>query len=209
MVEAGAGIPAAVLARFTAAEGRLYPMAMVDAERYQRATALVGLLVAQLRESCADLGAVLDRRGDLLEQLPVIADDAQLRLAGLPADDIVDAASALRCRELQAADGAAARNARMAHAKTAGQAWFVAEEADPEEVMAGSYRRVELHLPTGSTMITSMEAGRSGASASYQIELIPARTASGSAASQTWVYPDQAAWVAAAERLRAELAAEA
>lgn len=84
------------------AESRLYPMAMSDPEGYERAIMLVGLVADELREQCADLESVIDRRDELIAALPGLADANQLELGGLPADAVVDAASALRCRELQA-----------------------------------------------------------------------------------------------------------
>ena len=95
-------IPPAVLARFTSAEARLYPMAMTDPDGYERAIILVGMVANELRQQCADLESVLERRNELIDALPELAGAKGLELGGLPADAVVDAASALRCRELQA-----------------------------------------------------------------------------------------------------------
>ena len=95
-------LPPATLLRFTNAESRLYPMAMSDPEGYQRAVTLVGLVANELRETCADLASVLERRDELIDALPGLAAANGLELGGLPHDAVVDAASALRCRELQA-----------------------------------------------------------------------------------------------------------
>jgi hypothetical protein len=95
-------IPPAVLARFTSAEARLYPMAMTDPDGYERAITLVGMVANELRHQCADLESLLERREELIAALPALAAANGLELAGLPPDAIVDAASALRCRELQA-----------------------------------------------------------------------------------------------------------
>jgi hypothetical protein len=95
-------IPPAVLVRFTNAEARLYPMAMTDPDGYERAITLVGMVADQLRQQCADLESVLERRNELIAALPELADEKGLELGGLPPDAVVDAASALRCRELQA-----------------------------------------------------------------------------------------------------------
>jgi hypothetical protein len=206
MVERAVSIPAAAIVRFIDAEARLYPMAMVDAAGYERATTLVGLLVAELRRSCPDIGSVLQRRSDLIAGLPAVAAGAHLSLAGLPADAVVDAASALRCRELQAAGSADALKARVDAARPAGHEWLV-DEPDPASVMAGSYRRVELHLPTNATLITSIEAGCTGTASTYTIELIPGEKSPGAEPSQTWVYPDRDAWVAAADQFRTKMSA--
>ena len=95
-------IPPAILLRFTSAESRLYPMAMTDPDGYERAITLVGMVANQLRQQCADIESVLERRDELLAALPVLAAAKGLELAGLPPDAVVDAASALRCRELHA-----------------------------------------------------------------------------------------------------------
>src|SRR6476646_4739495 len=101
---------------FVAAEGRLYPMALVDPEGYERCLAVVGLIAAELRASCADIAAVLAARDDLIARLLDFAEAANVNRAGLSAD-VVDAASALRCRELQAAAWAARRTAQVARAR--------------------------------------------------------------------------------------------
>jgi hypothetical protein len=95
-------IPPAVLVRFTSAESRLYPMAMTDPDGYERAITLVGIVANELRQQCADLESVLERRNELIAALPELADAKGLELGGLPPDAVVDAASALRYRELQA-----------------------------------------------------------------------------------------------------------
>lgn len=95
-------IPPAVLVRFTSAESRLYPMAMTDPEGYKRAITLVGMVANELRRQCDDLESILERRPDLIAALPGLAAAKGLELGGLPPDAVVDAASALRCRELQA-----------------------------------------------------------------------------------------------------------
>lgn len=97
-----AEIPAAVMGRFTAAEARLYPMALTDPDGYQLATSLVGLVADELRRSCSDVSTVVERRDELIAMLPQLVADAGSSLAGMPVDAVVDAASALRCRELGA-----------------------------------------------------------------------------------------------------------
>jgi hypothetical protein len=76
-------------------------MAMTDPDGYQRAVILVGMVANQLRQQCNDLESVLRRRDELIAALPGLAATKGLELGGLPPDAIVDAASALRCRELQ------------------------------------------------------------------------------------------------------------
>jgi hypothetical protein len=55
-------IPPEAMVRFTAAEARLYPVAMVDPETYERAVTLTGTLLKDVRATCPDIDAVLHRR---------------------------------------------------------------------------------------------------------------------------------------------------
>lgn len=102
----GQALSSAAMMRFTVAESRVYPLAMTDPVGYEHAITLVGLVANQLRESCKDFDAVRTARNDLIERLPDLAQAAGVESVGLPADTVVDAASALRCRELQAPAGA-------------------------------------------------------------------------------------------------------
>jgi hypothetical protein len=95
-------VPAEVSARFRAAEARLYPLAMVDPDGYEQATTLVGAVVTELR-SCADVTDLLARCDVVRSRLPEIAEAAGVELPGMPAEVIVDAAAAIRCRELEGA----------------------------------------------------------------------------------------------------------
>ena len=62
----------------------------------------LGMVASELRQQCTDLDSVLERRNELIAALPELAAEKGLELGGLPPDAVVDAASALRCRELQA-----------------------------------------------------------------------------------------------------------
>jgi hypothetical protein len=77
-------------------------MAMTDPDGYERAITLVGMVANELRQQCTDLDSVLERRNELIAALPGLAAAKGIELRGLPPDAVVDAASALRCRELQA-----------------------------------------------------------------------------------------------------------
>jgi hypothetical protein len=99
---AGQVLPPEAMTRFTVAEGRVYPLAMTDPAGYEHALTLVGVVADELRESCPDFDAVLAARTPLIERLPELADAAGIPSLGMPAATIVDAASAIRCRELQA-----------------------------------------------------------------------------------------------------------
>jgi hypothetical protein len=75
--------------------------------------------------------------------------------------------------------------------------------------MAGTYRRLEMHLQTGATLITSIEAGPGGSGTSYSIELLRAAGQGPAGPAETRRYADRGAWTAAIEAIRAELARSA
>lgn len=207
MPDARPSVPADALARFTAAEARLYPLAMVDAAMYERATNLVALTASDLRQTCPDVDAVLARRAGLITGLSEVASVAGLSLVGIPADTVVDAASALRYREVVAEHAAAEGRARLAAAREDGQEWLV-DEPDPSEVMAGLFRRVELHVPTGAVLISSVEPDSAGAPAAYTLEVLPAQTVPQPLVAARWeTFAERESWVLGAERLRAEISA--
>lgn len=199
------GIPPDAVARFTAAEALLYPLAAVDPIRYERAVSLTGELLEDLRQTCADIEEVLARRDALVLMLSERTDETRPGLTGLQPETLVDAASAVRCRELRAEQVAKEATLRIAAAKDTGQEWLV-DEPDPAALMSGLYRRVELHVPTGAVLVSSVEAGTGDTPTEYKLELIPPRDPGGNRLPEvTETYPDQASWVRAIERRREQL----
>jgi hypothetical protein len=98
-----AAVPAALQWRFTAAEGALYPLAITDPERYERAVTLVGLVFRQLRDDCASIDELVSRLPGTAERVAQLATAEGVTLVGLDPAAIADAAAALRYRELQSA----------------------------------------------------------------------------------------------------------
>jgi hypothetical protein len=96
----GGSLDPALLHRFTMAEGALYPLAITDPERYQRAVVAVGLVARLLREDCTSI-ADLVRWLPSAERVVQVAADEDVSLADLDPVAIADAAAALRYRELQ------------------------------------------------------------------------------------------------------------
>lgn len=195
-------LPAAAEARFSAAEAQLYPLALVDPDEYQQVTRVVGLLAAELRTETPDIATLLALRGELVTRVPIVAAEAGLTIGGFPHETIADAASAIRCRELQAARSAMRWADRLEAARSAGEEWLDAEP-DPQAAWAGSYRSTAVHLPTGTRLTGVIEAGSAGAPTTYTIEISPADT--DQAPPQSEVYPDRDSWLTALRRLRAEI----
>lgn len=197
------GIPTEALARFTAAEGRLFPAAAFDPEGYQRGLELCGLLLTDLRSSCPDIEAVLQRRETLLATLPERAAAAGLPLLGFAPETLVDAASAVRCREISASTAAGDYEARLSAARAAGQEWLV-EEPDPAAVMAGSWRRVEHHVPSGTVLVCSIAVG-TGGTVTYGLEVLRGSGLADAPLDPVRTFADRDEWLRVAEHYRSTI----
>lgn len=108
-----AAASASVLRRFTAAEARLYPLAVVDPDSYQRAATLVGMFARQLRSSCPDVDHLLELLPTMAAQVTELAAAVQISLAGLDPVTVADAAAALRYREVLAKQARQARQRQI------------------------------------------------------------------------------------------------
>jgi hypothetical protein len=190
-----------VLTRLAAAEDRLYPLAMIDVERFQRAITLCGLLLDELRSRAADAATLLELNATLPAGLPAIAADAGVSLHGLRAETLVDAATATRWRELEASAREGRREARLEAARQAGQTWLV-DEPDPASVTAGFFRRVETHVPSGVQLVMSSEAGTGAAPAAYRLELF---SRPGEPPTRVERFADEESWRSAADRCRSQI----
>ena len=92
-----------LMRRFTAAESAIYPLAMTDPDRYERAVVVIGLVVQQLRRDCSSIDALLEGLPAVAQQALDLATEQGISLAGLAPDVLGDAAAALRYRELASA----------------------------------------------------------------------------------------------------------
>ncbi|MFE3452599.1 hypothetical protein ACFXJ8_27115 [Nonomuraea sp. NPDC059194] len=175
--------------RLRAAEDRLFPLAMVDAERYQRALRLVGALARRLADvgDPAALAAVEAEMGGWLDSLDVPMD-------GLDAQLVIEAAMSQRFRELLTSMG----ERSVEQARAAGQEWAVLEEPDDAAWRGGRAQWVEMHLATGSIMVRSVVAEPV---ITYRLEV------TGDAV-HVEEFTSREAWLAAIERVRQAFASE-
>jgi hypothetical protein len=187
---------AAFARRLRTAEDRLYPLAMVDADRYQRAVLLVGRLAARLAETCASL----DELAAAEQQARIWLDDAEVTggvsRAGLDPDLVVEAALAQRFRTLLGDQAATLRNRALERAREAGLAWAVLEQPDPASWAAGSARWVEAHVVTGAVLVRSVAADPATGVPIYRIEVF-AGEGGGEQGLRVEQFADRDAWESA------------
>lgn len=184
------------------AEDRLFPLAMIDTDRYQRAVRLVGLLARRLTESCASLEDLAAAGPDTRFRLLVIAEAEGIPLDGLDPDMVADAAMSQRFRALLAEQATQLRQRRIDRAREAGLAWAVLEEPDPAAWGGGSARWVEAHVATGTVLVRSVAADPNTGVATYRIEVL------GEVGARVEEFTDRDAWLAAADRIRIEIESE-
>jgi hypothetical protein len=208
MAEPSGRIPAeyAALARqLRGAEDRLFPLAMIDADRYQRAVRLVGLLSRRLSETCASLDDLAAAGPDTRFRLTVIAGAEGIPLDGLDPDLVADAAMSQRFRELLAEHATELRQQRIERARAAGLAWAVIEEPDPAAWGTGAARWVDVHVATGAVLVRSVAADPNTGTPTFRIEVFGN---SAGAAIRVEEFTDRSAWLAAIDRIRAGIEAE-
>jgi hypothetical protein len=155
-----ADVPAETLRAWDAAEARLFPLVMARPEEYERSLTVIQVVLGWLRSRCQDVPALL---AESARGAAIIA-EAAAEPAGPRGDLIAAAACAMRYRELVAAGAARRRMAGFARASAGGAggaggtAWAVVEEAgDPARAPYLPYRRVEAHVPSGRSLIISIE----------------------------------------------------
>jgi hypothetical protein len=196
--------------RWRAAEDRLFPMVLVDPDAYRRALDVVGLLLEQLRVRTTSLDQLLDLDVDpapLLAALPA-GSAGGVRCAGSAggADRLtLEAAFALRQRELAAAAERSARVAAIASARSVGATW-VNLEGSWEAVCRIGARHTEMHLATGRALVATVDP-YSG-DGPHRLELVVLDGDTGTPVETTdrgQAFADRAHWLAERERWRTEI----
>jgi len=158
--------------RLRAAEDRLFPLAMVDTDRYQRATQLVGLLGPVVLERAPSLEELDGCAGACLAEARLLASRHAIVVADLDLSDIVDAARAQRLRQLLVEAESSSAADRIAEAAAAGLAWAVIEEPDARTLgMAPEQRWVELHLATRARLVRTVRMDPSTGEARFSVEV--------------------------------------
>lgn len=147
--------------RWRAAEDRLFPTAVVDPDAYRRMLPVVGLLLKELRVGTTSLDQLLDLDADpapLLAALP--AEQAgRIQPAGSAGGVdrlILEAAFAVRDRELVAVAERDRRAVAIASARSAGATW-VDLEGSWEAVQRSGVRHTEMHLATGRALVATVD----------------------------------------------------
>ncbi|MSV44196.1 MAG: hypothetical protein F2911_12120 [Actinobacteria bacterium] len=201
------GIPEeyrALAARLTAAEGQIFPLVMVDPERYQRAVTLIGLLSQYFTERAASLSELAQARVDAVAMARDLASRQALVTSDLDLDVVADAAMSQRFRSLLVLEVRDQADARLEDARRAGLAWVVMSEPDAASLgMSPHHEWIDVHIATRTELVRTITMDLDTGSPSFSI------TVSGPDGAQpTVMYPDRQEWLRAAESVRETVEAE-
>jgi hypothetical protein len=195
------------LARWRAADDRLYPLAMVDADSYQHAVALVGSMLDQLRRSCNTLRDLVEVDRDPSALLAAV-DPGGMDTVLANSHTLVEAACSLRSAELRVADQRRQRRARIARGHEAAADW-VGLEGSRERIDSGE-RFTLMRLPSGQALVAFVDpfAGK----AAFHLEELSLDPATGDPVgdpSTRWEgsFVDRDAWLAELARRSGQIAA--
>ncbi|MGH3527360.1 MAG: hypothetical protein ACRDQI_15550 [Pseudonocardiaceae bacterium] len=196
--------------RWRAAEDRLFPVVLVDPEAYRRALCVVGLFLEELRlnTTCPTqlLGLDVDP-APLLSALPASSlRDVDFAGSASGGDRLtLEAAFAVRDRELAAAAQCGRRAAAIALARSTGATW-VDLEGSWEAVLCTGVRHTEMHLPTARALVAMVDP-YSG-DGPHRLELVVLDGDTGTPVETTdrdRAFADRAEWLAERERWRADI----
>ncbi|HVL83676.1 MAG TPA: hypothetical protein VM367_05175 [Pseudonocardia sp.] len=180
-------------ARWRAAEDRLYPVALADPASYQRGLQAVQAVLTELRRRTGEVEALLAVEAAAEEIVAAACPGGP----PLPADLLVAVACGLRDRELAGEAADRRRRETIDAARAAGRAWAVLDGPPTPAELAGG-RQVLLHLDSQTVLEATVDPWSGG----EPFGLGLTRPGGGTESSSTG---DRAAWLAAHERLRAEV----
>jgi hypothetical protein len=196
--------------RLRTAEDRLFPIAMVDAELYERAVRLVGLLAKDLTHSCANLDQLAQVQPETNKRLLVTAHTEDIPLIGLDLDLVVEAAMSQRFRAILAEQAVELLQQHVDDARAAGLRWALLEEPDASAWSIGAVRWVEVHVATGALMVRSVAAEPRTGEPVYRIELFdgPGPEAGPPSGIRAEEFTDRNAWLTAINSVRSVFESE-
>ena len=186
-----------------AAEGRLYPLAMVDAGLYQRALVLVAAIRDALRSSVSSAEELIERHSDAAHLVAVATESTSTSSVGLSSDDLFGAAAAARDRELAAHQARQARLEATRSARQAGHEWA-------EIFAVGLGARVpelRIHVASGRAIQTAMSMDSETGAPVFQVMQVVVDPTTGEllndmAHDDFSVVPSADAWVAISDDLQ-------
>ena len=159
------------VARIESAERQIYPLAMTDTDRYERAVTLVGHLARHLDGAGASVEDLELLRPNALIRLRGIASEQAIVLADLDEWAVVDAALAQRYRVIRAELAVNSDDRAIEAARAAGETWAALEAPDANTLgFAVVQRWVDVHLETAIRLVRTISPDPLTGHARFRIE---------------------------------------
>jgi hypothetical protein len=153
---------------------------------------------------------LLDAEADAGPMAARAIDRRKLRADGLDVELATAAAFAIRARALATEEAAADRRRRVRMARERGDGWVVIEEAG--DGVLSPFRGLEMHLPDGAGVATSIEIDLDRGAAVYRVQEVALDPQTGEpldlspAAAPPSTFDDRTAWETAVAELKRRLA---
>jgi hypothetical protein len=197
-----------LLARWSAAERQIYPLALAAPDVYLRHVALVRAVADELH-SLTRAPELFDAHTAAAALAARVAERNGVPAADVSLDHVAGAAFALRYREVVALERLEEVERLVRSAKQRGEEWVVILEEGPEEDSpAPPYERVLMHLPDGAGLRVFVELDADMASPRYGIEALQLDPRTGrpvpgrAPPASPRTFADAGAWRAAAESMQ-------
>ena len=186
----------------------MHPIAVASPDVYERYLELVRAITEEL--------APIATRAQLLEAEPDAAaaaaraiDRRGVRAAGLDVVLATRAAFAIRARALAIEHAKADRTRRVRAAQERGDDWVVVDETG--DGVLSAFRGLEMHLPDGAGLATSIEVDLERGSAAFRVQEVALDPHTGTVldpgatAAEPLTFADRTAWESAVAELRRRL----
>ncbi|CAN5877066.1 hypothetical protein BH23ACT10_BH23ACT10_19170 [soil metagenome] len=203
---------AAAVAAWRRADERLYPVVMVDPQRYTRIVSVVRAVADRLadHETVEDLVAARPDGHDVVV--------SACETSGVPVehlgnvDAVADAAFGLRHREIEVTRRRQHTTARVVAARANGDPWVtIVESGRADHPGVAPFQRIDMCLADGSAIRAAVDVDPDSYNAVYSIELLRLDPATGGltdvpAGRDSETFTDPEPWQAAVARWRAGVA---
>lgn len=153
-------------------ERQLYPLAVSDSLRYQRIIVVVRALADEMR-NIASTEQLVAKWPQAREMLAAAVSARGLAAGALPHEQVAGAAFALREKEIREQGGRQARQDRINAARLSGEAWVLLDESgEVESGLLDPYRRTEMHLASGLTVMSLVQPDSSDGEPIFVVSVI-------------------------------------
>ncbi|MCH9690404.1 MAG: hypothetical protein K0U10_07125 [Gammaproteobacteria bacterium] len=187
-------------AEWSKSEGALFPLAMVDADAYQRAVACVGLLGPFFEQHADQISSLQVARESAAQELAGMAEAEGVSTVGLSVGQIADAAAAHRLRVLMAKEQMSAEETSIHNSRVAGEAWASVLEPDTSGGMPGAPMVwTEIHVHSGARLLRRAAMDEDTGAAVFSIELT---TTDSESPTYTQRFLSRDEWLADRERIK-------